>query len=337
MKEPIFEVKDDSNYESVLSRALYWYSVNKSNSIKKEWFVKWAKQNDIKNASKIPETTCGTLGAIARLLERDFPFKEKSLSKFYSIIEKLNHQSPNKLKKTDNGNVMNNSKNISSVYSVIDIIIDDIITDKIKKTDIPNFSLILSKNELNELIDHYTTQLDEIKNIETDDQLQEAYSYLNKWHQKRLINFYEGIISKFKLKLAKGNTTRKKRISKPVSPYKLVSKLNYKKDSELVKGLYSESPKNIINAKSVLLFNENNRQLHFYNSPVGESLSIKGSTIIGFDPEKSFGKTLRKPELINELKTKNKSKIINELENIKAVKKELTGRVNKHHIIVKIL
>jgi hypothetical protein len=67
-------------------------------------------------------------------------------------------------------------------------------------------------------------------------------------------------------------------------------------------------------------------------------LSVKGASVVGFDPTKSVKKTLRKPkEQIAEFKKAGKVKLRKFLEEIKSVDTKLSGRISKDTILLKVI
>ena len=86
------------------------------------------------------------------------------------------------------------------------------------------------------------------------------------------------------------------RVKKAPNKQKLVSKVKYAKDNTQYK-VASIDPVSIIGATELYVFNVKTRKLGRY---VADShmatLSIKGTTVIGFDTQVSTQKTLRKPE-----------------------------------------
>ena len=59
-------------------------------------------------------------------------------------------------------------------------------------------------------------------------------------------------------------------------------------------GLVGVDPGQIVGAKSAIVFNTKNRILWYFESDTGLDLST--SNIVGFDPDKSWGKIIRKPK-----------------------------------------
>ena len=69
----------------------------------------------------------------------------------------------------------------------------------------------------------------------------------------------------------------------------------------------------------------------------GSGLSVKGTSIIGFDEENSRQKTLRKPEVqLNDFKACGKVKLRTYLDDIKTIDTKLNGRCNPDTLLLKV-
>ena len=71
---------------------------------------------------------------------------------------------------------------------------------------------------------------------------------------------------------------------------------------------------------------------------VGSGLSVKGTTIIGFNETESIQKTLRKPaDQIKEFKSAGKVKLRTFLDEIKTTDTKLNGRCNPETVLLKVV
>ena len=129
---------------------------------------------------------------------------------------------------------------------------------------------------------------------------------------------------------------RKARTPKKIPASKLVEKMNYKKeDKEL--NLVSINPENIIGAKSLVIFNTKTRKFGYFIATDSNGLTVKGSTIMNFDEQKSPSKTLRKPsEQILALTDSTMKRMEVQFGAIKAVDIKLKGRINQDILLLKI-
>ena len=69
----------------------------------------------------------------------------------------------------------------------------------------------------------------------------------------------------------------------------------------------------------------------------GSGLTVKGTSILGFDENLSIQKTLRKPEdQIKEFKDSGKVKLRKFLDDIKTTDTKLNGRCNPETVLLKV-
>ena len=108
-----------------------------------------------------------------------------------------------------------------------------------------------------------------------DEQLKEAYSYLNKSKLKKTVAWYETLFRDIDLYRKVKIANRKVRARKPKSPTKLVAKLKHLRYSEDYK-LTSINAEKIIGAQTLYVFNVKTRKLFIYNaSPLDRELTVK--------------------------------------------------------------
>lgn len=175
-------------------------------------------------------------------------------------------------------------------------------------------------------------------------QLKEGYSHLKKSDIKKLTVAIEDLMTALDFVIESAKATRKPRKAKPKSASKLVEKLKYLKADEKYK-LASVAPEDIIGASELWVFNIKTRKLGKYVAQnidpkgmgrEGSGLSVKGTTIIGYNETESIQKTIRKPEeVLREFKAAGKVKLRKFLEEIKTTDIKLNGRINTDTIILK--
>lgn len=170
-----------------------------------------------------------------------------------------------------------------------------------------------------------------------DAQLKEGYAHLKKKDIDAWIKWYNDIITDLdgfkRVKVA----ARKPRMRKPQSPEKLARKMKFQKDAPDL-GVTSVQPKEIVNATVVWVYNTKTRKLGRYiASEQDKSMTVKGSTILGWDPKLSVAKTLRKPaEQLKEFIGSGKVQLRTFLDKIKATEVKLNGRTNDQTIILRV-
>ena len=182
------------------------------------------------------------------------------------------------------------------------------------------------------------------KEDEYDAQLLEAYPY-KKAEIIKLRDFYTAIVSDAEHHGNLQKATRKVRKKKAPSKEKLVTKIKYKLQDEKLK-LVSVDPKDILGANELWVYNTKNRKLGKYVASnidpkgmarEGTGLSIKGTTIIGFDEKLSIQKTLRKPEdSLKAFKSAGKVALRKFMDELTTTDIKLTGRINNEIILLKV-
>ena len=177
------------------------------------------------------------------------------------------------------------------------------------------------------------------------EQLKEAYSHLAKKDISNYIAALETLVDACTLIVDASKATRKPRTAKPKSADKLVAKLKYMKVDQKY-SLASINPTDIVGASELWVFNVKTRKLGKYvannidptgQSRAGSGLTVKGTTIEGFDPAKSVQKTLRKPEeQLKAFKAAGKVVLRKFLEDINTTDTTMNGRINIDTVLLKI-
>ena len=179
-------------------------------------------------------------------------------------------------------------------------------------------------------------ELEELASGNADEQLKEGYSHRSKKQIRNLIAFYQEIMSACDMLAQEAKVNRKPRKTKVVPKDKIVAKLKYMKSSEPLK-LVSINPTDIIGVGELWVFNTKTRKLGKYVAAEFQTLSVKGTTITGFDEYKSVQKTLRKPEeKLKEFKAAGKVQLRKFLDDINATDTKMNGRINEETILLRV-
>ena len=170
------------------------------------------------------------------------------------------------------------------------------------------------------------------------EQLKEAYSFMKAADYKRYDAFYEKLFQDLAAYNQTKKATKKAAVRKPPQKEKLVKSLKYLKQDTASK-IVSVNPVDIIGAQVLWVYNVKNRKLGKYVAEdQGGALGVKGTTITGFDANKSTQKTLRKPD--DQLKAflaANKVEARKFVDNIKTTEIKLNGRINADTVLLKII
>ena len=112
---------------------------------------------------------------------------------------------------------------------------------------------------------------------------------------KKFLEFVDNIIADCNQMVQTAKANRAPRKRKEVSPTKQVAKFKYLKEFADL-NLKSVNPTSIIGSTEVWYYNTKYKHIGVYKGENGNTLSVKGTTIIGFDIKESKRMTLRKPE-----------------------------------------
>ena len=168
------------------------------------------------------------------------------------------------------------------------------------------------------------------------EQLKEAYEHLSKKNLRKITDFYHEILSACDMMMQEAKINRAPRAKKPTDKSKIIAKMKYLKQDDKLK-LVSVNPIDIIGSKELWVYNAKSRKLGKYVAGEFSDLGVKGTSITGFDENKSVQKTLRKPEeQLKEFKAATKVQLRKFLDDIKAVDIKLNGRINEDIILLKV-
>lgn len=210
------------------------------------------------------------------------------------------------------------------------------------KVDFKAYDFLTGKNVVQSQLGKYEAlyiarkaELEEAQ-AKTDEQLKEGYRHYKAADFKRMISWIDNLLSAIEQYRGVKKATKKARVKKAPSKEKLISKLKYAKDDKLLK-LVSINPADIIGAAELWVYNIKSRKLGKYVAAPYKTLGVKGTSIEGFDIDKSVCKTLRKPEeKLKEFAKAGKIQLRKFLEDIKATDTKLNGRVNTDIVLLRV-
>jgi len=337
-----------------LSKAYNWYNYSCVNKQLIPWIIEFMKNSDkytpqqISTYRTVPETrTIPTVGAIARMVNNgaDIPYETLDWA-HEKILETLTYAPVVKNIEKEQPKVISIADRVKEKTSVIigdmeeqldnffytDYTSDFKPYDYMKKNDVK--AIHASKIAI-----YYETLRAELQEALTgkDDQLKEGYSRLSKPQLRRYLEFVSNIISDAESIAQVKKATRKTRKTKEKSSNQLTSKMKYLKESGPYK-IASIDPTKIIKAQTLIVFNTKYKKLGVYVAADPTGLSVKGTTIINYDAEKSMSKTLRKPEDILSSTINTGKLAFNKMfSGIKTAPSAINGRINEDTILVRIL
>lgn len=166
--------------------------------------------------------------------------------------------------------------------------------------------------------------------------LVEAYARWKKTKLKAYLEFIKSIIAAAEQRTVVAKAIRKPRKKKEKPASAIIAKLQYlEHDKEL--DIKSVKPTDIVGAQQLWVYNVKYRTLAVYNAIGPSGLSVKGTTLLGFDEKTSIVKKLRKPkEQLHALSNAGKVLLRKFMDGIKCKPKDATGRINKETILLRV-
>ena len=184
---------------------------------------------------------------------------------------------------------------------------------------------------------HFRPQYEEIAEAQTgkDPDLVEAYKGWRKPVLKIMGLFIKRIVDHMTEVDSAGQAIRKPRKVKIKPASVLVSKMNYCVSSDY---LTSIDPKGIIGASQLWTYNIKTRNLSVYHAVGNSGLSVRGTTITGFDTDASITKKLRKPdEQVKHVLQAGKVDLRNIMKCLTTKDSKANGRINADTILLRTL
>lgn len=356
--------KDTLEQSCALGRAENWYHHMADDDDRRRWICEFMKSHKFTDAQIKAYSRTGrvsvepdeiapnepgcNLGALARLVALGAPVpevrKERLLRGVRYLVEAGQHIREEE-KSEGIPNIQDRIREqVSNLIADLEQLEDAFILGKAPSydgcKDIEEY--IKRKNirgvQASRIAEWFKRRVDPIETVlqgKADEQLKEGYSIYTKKQLKEYLKWLNCLIIACQHQVEVSKKLRAPRRRKPKDPVKAVKSLKYKKEDTDWK-IKSVAPYRIIGAEKVVLFNTKTRVCTILEAETREGLSVKGTTIIGFDSSKSKSKKLRKPEPL--------LKAIREEGGIRSVKnafgqsttaeKEAKGRVNEDTVVL---
>lgn len=170
-----------------------------------------------------------------------------------------------------------------------------------------------------------------------DDQLKEGYRHHPRKNVRKLIEFFESVISACDQIAAEAKVLKKPRAKKVKPAEDQVKKLKFKLSDDKL-GIASVPPAQLIKAQGAVVFNTKTRKIGYYIAMNSEGLTVKNSSLSNFT-QKSIQKTLRKPaEQLKEFKELNTQRRFETWfeKSVKTTETALNGRISVDVVILKV-
>lgn len=176
-------------------------------------------------------------------------------------------------------------------------------------------------------------------------QLKEGYSHIDKKQAKEWLTVYDKILNACDIVEKEAKTQRAPRKVKAKSPEDLVKKMKFK-SSDVELGIASVPPAKLIGANIAVVFNTKNRKLGIYYASnvdpkglqrAGSGFSVKGTTLVGYNEERSTQKTVRKPaDVLKQVKKTTRAKTEKIYGGLTTTETKLNGRFNDETVLLAV-
>lgn len=342
---------DDATFDNKLRRCFYYYNYHYTQKDCKKHVVDWVKNNPemfnkqqlsafIRSADRsMSMTACSLVMAHRRgmpLKPRHIEFlKESVLAAINTaepeVVETVADDKPKAYVPTIQDRLNEKTSELigelEGKYDDMESVkfYDWLTTNNVVQSQLSKYEAVYQKRK---------EELEEAQ-LKKDEQLKEAYSHYKAADFKKHITWINDLLAAVEQYRGVKKATKKARVKKAPSKEKLVSKLKYAKDDKTLK-IVSINPADIIGASELWVYNNKTRKLGKYVAASYQTLGIKGTSITGYDVDKSVSKTLRKPEdQLKEFAKAGKIALRTFLKDIKAVETKLNGRISTEVLLLR--
>jgi hypothetical protein len=359
--EPVWDTEralkmDDAEFDHHLRKSFYYYNYYYTQKETKKYIVEWAKTTEKYSHEQIrayertsdksmPMTACSLI--LANRI--GMPFRERHIEFLHKCLleaietsepEIINIVSPEVAAYRPTIQDRLNEKT-SELIGTIEGHYDDVVNNV--KVDFKPYDFLVAntvpQGQLFKYEKIYSQRKDELVAAQNkqDDLLVEGYKHYRTADFKRVTAFIDDLMSAIDQYRGVKKATKKLRVKKAPSTEKLVARLKYAKEDKTLK-VISINPADIIGSQELWCFDTRTRKLFKYVAASYQTLTIKGTSIVNFDVDKSVGKTVRKPEeTLKEFFKAGKVQLRKFLDTIKAVEVKANGRINENQLLLKVL
>ena len=362
--EPVWDTEraltmDDKTFSHHMNNSLRYYAYHYSTKDLKKNVVSWMQDNgyekaDIDTFIKSPTGHLGiTECSLATAHKRGMPLKEDAIKFIKERIEYVSEivdtddydevveqivTAPAQVKTIQDRLQEKTDANLAH----FDVLVDELVGGN--KVDPKAFEYFKANNvpqaQLSKYAEWAETYVAELKEAQAgrDEDLAESYKHYKAADFKRMYAFFDKFDQAIDQYRQVKKQTKKARVKRAPNKEKAVSKMKYLKEDNNLK-LASINPVDIIGAHELWVYNVKTRKMFKYVADdILGPLNVKGTTVLGFNPAKSIGKTVRKPEqVLSEFMKAGKVQLRKFLDDIKAVSIPANGRINKDILLLKAL
>lgn len=302
--------------------AMNWYNYFYDAKSARKWLVEYCQKNKLSltNVREVNMTMC----SLARMLNRGMDLPESSR-------KYLHRKLADKVKKVD---VAPKPPPKPYNFAWIEAILDEFYMNGYKVFEPKIYDeLLRSRTKVGDTaqaLSYYTDILQDVKENKRDYMHSGAKAY------RAHVQFLTKIIDEIEIysRNTRKKSLPKKRRIKTQNASKVVQQVKFQLRDDKLR-VVSEPPEKLVGAYEVFVFNTKYRHLIHY---VGDGpMSVRGTTLQNFNPEKSGRKTLRKPmEFFDLTRGATLPAIRKAWGDVKSKPGSVNGRLNEHCIILKV-
>jgi hypothetical protein len=349
------EAMDQTEFDHHLRKSFYYYNYHYNQKDTKKYIVEWMQNNGYPKAQvsdfiRSPDrmlsmTACSIVMAHRAgmpMRERQMEFMREQIAEVLAqsepeAVEAVTADRPKAYVPTIQDRL---NERTSELIGELEGVFDDVsqgIANSVKLYDFLVANNVV-QGQLNKYEALYSKRREELVAAQgkEDPQLREGYSNFKSADFKRMISWIDNLLAAVEQYRGVKKATKKARVKKAPSKEKLVAKLKYAKTDAALK-IVSINPADIIGAAELWIYNIKTRKLGKYVAAGYQTLGIKGTSITGFDTDKSVAKTLRKPEeKLKEFAKSGKVQLRKFLDDIRATETKLNGRIGTDTVLLKV-
>lgn len=348
-------LESDAQFKTRLGFAFNWYSYMSDGKQQKSWFLEYLNTykfpSDVcERLSNLPAESFAPSGSLVRCAMRGAKIEnlqryiKEHVQKFEELYYYLVRRGEIKVKtiaiKKKDPRITKSITNISEIL--------DVFTTK-RKPFLCSADDILTLNDATktvakEVIKYFSPTINELEAVlnKSDEDLTEGYAnfsrqQINKMHEfLSTMNSYEPDVEEDEPVNAI-QKTRKPRRKKLKTAAMVLKKFKYRKTSSELPGIGSVKPESFLGQQQLIIYHEDKRILGVFYASDESGLTVSGSSIRGFDEEKSFSKTIRKPhEVIPKITTQGKIPVRHLIEGLTTQSRILRSSISESTILLRV-
>lgn len=351
---------DSDTFDHHLRRSFYYYNYHYSVKQTKKYLVDWLRRHsklDPKLISRfdrisdryVPMTPCSLVMAHRAgmpLKDRHMQYLDQSVLNSLALADNAGDSgepvaaSPTQVVERRVTIQDRLQERTSELIGEIEGIYDQVIQGQEVSFKIYDFLTknTVAQSQLNKFVQVFERRALELAEAmgKKDSQLTESYRHYSKKDFARVGKFIADLLAGIEEYREVKRAVKKAKVRKAPSKEKLISRLKYAKSDPKLR-IVSINPVDIVGAQELWVYNIKTRKLGRYLAEQLGQLSVKGTSIVGFDSVKSVAKTLRKPEeQLKEFAKAGKVALRTFIKDIKAVEVALNGRINEDIVLLKV-